>query len=97
MSVPHLVTPLLRFSATLGVDGLASQAVLLEALATSPDFITFFPSEYGAPWTAEMLVKKPMKDFEAFHSMTLDKAKELGVSVTRVKAALFPDFLMMEG
>ena len=77
--------------------GLASQSVLLEALANSPDFVTFIPSEYGAPWTEEMLIKDSMKNFEKFHSSTIDKARELGVSVTRVKAALFPDYLMMEG
>lgn len=83
--------------ATLGVAGLASQSVLLEALADSPDFVTFFPSEYGAPWTQEMLVKESMKNFEKFHSSTIDKARELGVSLTRVKAGLFPDYLVMEG
>lgn len=84
-------------SATLGQSGLASQIPMLEALSKSPDFVTFFPSEYGAPWTAEMLSKPIMKSFAAFHDDTLDKARELGVGVTRVKAGIFPDYLMMEG
>lgn len=84
-------------SATLGVQGLASQAALLDVLAKSPNFVTFFPSEYGAPWTAEMMSKPSMHAFAQFHDATLQKAKDLGVAVTRVKAGIFSDYAMMEG
>ena len=79
------------------MPGLASQIPMLEAVSKSPDFVTFFPSEYGAPWTAEMLRKPSMKAFASFHDDTIDKARQLGVGLTRVKAGLFPNFLMMEG
>ncbi len=69
-----------------------SQIPLIEALAGSSDLYTFIPSDYGSPWTEKEFNEYPKLAFLKGKEHVADRAKELGVPFTPIKAAAFPEF-----
>ena len=70
----------------------ADQAALLPALSRSKTLKTFFPSEYGAPWSEEelsLLTTQFVKDKDVI----VEKAKELGIATTVLKIGVISDFV----
>lgn len=75
----------------MGVEGLASQARIAEALAKSPDLVTYVPPKFHGPWDKEHEAK--MADFMAGYN----KGKELGLPMTIVYSGLFDFTFFRDG
>ncbi|KAF2156334.1 hypothetical protein K461DRAFT_275455 [Myriangium duriaei CBS 260.36] len=79
--------------ASISPEGLSVEPKLVEALAKSPDFVTYIPSLYSTTWS-ESDAREPGLDsiLPMFHAST-DKAKELGVSTTIVYTGGFDNYI----
>ena len=77
----------------VGQPAIPQERNLVEALAKSPDTVTFIPSAYVNNWTDEQLADHPRMDHvHAHNSASGKRAEELGLGVTRVYAGLFAEF-----
>lgn len=68
--------------------GIPAQSALAPALSRNKDFITFFPSDYGAPWTEEDF-KDAKLDFLKAKYKVLEEYKKAGVATTSIKTGHF--------
>ncbi|CAD6573784.1 MAG: hypothetical protein TREMPRED_000909 [Tremellales sp. Tagirdzhanova-0007] len=74
----------------LASSAVSTQIPLVEALAGSPDLLTFIPSEYGTHWTHDEMAN-PKLAFLGMKDRVVDKARDLGVPVTIVHNAGFTE------
>ena len=77
-------------SSMLASSAVSTQIPLVEALAGSPDLLTFIPSEYGTHWTHDEMAN-PKLAFLGMKDRVVDKARDLGVPVTIVHNAGFTE------
>jgi hypothetical protein len=81
-------TKLIQCSSAVGTLASGQQIPLVEALAGSPDLLTFIPSEFGAPWRPRDFAI-PELSFLAGKDAITDQARKLGVPVTIIKSGTF--------
>ncbi|KAK4503473.1 hypothetical protein PRZ48_004388 [Zasmidium cellare] len=82
------------FVSTVGVAGLGSEGVVMEALSKSPDFVTFMPAMYSTTWSKEDFAD-PVLGALISQLPAYTKPKELGISITKVYTGIF-DFTFFE-
>lgn len=69
----------------------------MDALAGSPDIVTFIPAIYGAVWTEEILQKPTVRAFHEPYDRLTAKAKDLGIGFTQIRAGSFLEYTFMAG
>ena len=87
----------LTVRSTIGHEGFDVQNNLLDALAGSPDIVTFIPSSFGSVWTEEMLQKPSVRTFHEPYDHLARQAKDNRVGFTQIRAGLFLDYTFMPG
>ncbi|KAI5480111.1 hypothetical protein MNV49_001771 [Pseudohyphozyma bogoriensis] len=70
---------------------------LIQALAATPGFVTYFPSMYSTTWTSEELNDPSLGPFLALHSAGSKLAEQLGVGLTTVYTSGFEMYLFDYG
>ncbi|KAF2163815.1 hypothetical protein M409DRAFT_57292 [Zasmidium cellare ATCC 36951] len=82
------------FVSTVGVGGLMSEGVVMEAISKSPDFVTYMPAMYSTTWSKEDF-EDPVLGPVVGSLPGYTKPKELGIGITKVYTGIF-DFTFFE-
>jgi hypothetical protein len=88
--------PPLTPSSNVASIAVGSQIPLVEALHGSSDLITFIPSEFGAPWTADDFADPRLAFLDGKNRIT-ERAAALNVPTTVVKTGTFDKFVFEYG
>ena len=73
----------------MGFNAIGEETKIVDALADSPDLITFVPSIYSAIWNAEDLSDPLMGPPLQFIHMGWERAKEKGIGITKFYTGIF--------
>jgi hypothetical protein len=81
-------------SSAVGTEQIPLQLKLVDALATSKDLKSFFPSEFGLDWNQEDFQVESLK-FLRDKEDVKDHAREKGVPITIIMSGAFAEFIEM--
>ncbi|KAL9107808.1 MAG: hypothetical protein Q9227_007323 [Pyrenula ochraceoflavens] len=85
------------FISALGFPALPSEPKLVDALAKSPDLITYIPASYSTTWTPEEEADPPLTPIIRFIHGGWDRAKEKGIAVTPIYTGIFDVYFFEYG
>ncbi|KAF2149093.1 hypothetical protein K461DRAFT_329801 [Myriangium duriaei CBS 260.36] len=77
------------FINAVGFGALPSEPKLVDALAKSPDFVTFVPSTFSTTWTDEDVADEELGNIVRFIHGGLDRAHQIGAGTTVVYTGVF--------
>lgn len=84
-------------SSTVGFEGLPQEPAVVEALAKSPDFVTYIPPTYSIPWAKEDYADPNLGPILKFIHTPWDRATELRIAVTPIYTSVFDIYWFQYG
>lgn len=82
-----------HISSAIGVDGLSSEAHLIDALAKSKDLVAYIPASYSTTWTEADYADPLLGGLLSKWHANVGRAKEKGLAITKLYTGLFDNYM----